>query len=182
VWKKISSKTIFEHPRVNIIEDLVELPNGKRVEYIKYNTHGDAATLICRSNENEVLLQKQYSYPPNKVLLQFPGGLVPKDEDIKHGANRELMEETGLKANKLTLLGSYYTNNRRSDSKMYVFLCEDFVAERKEMDIEEEDIENYWIKVKDFEELLLNNKIENVHALASWAFFKIFINKTSSQV
>src|SRR5690606_6661213 len=110
-WKQISSKVLFEHSRITLSEDEVELPSGHKTTYLKYSSNSDAATVIAR-REGKVLMQKEYSYPPNQVLLQFPGGAVPKSEDIARGANRELMEEAGLRSEKLTKLGSYFINNR----------------------------------------------------------------------
>ena len=84
MWKKLSSKVIFEHARITLIEDDIELPTGERTKYLKFKGGGRAATLICKKG-NKILIQKEYSYPPNKILFQFPGGSINKDEVLEEG-------------------------------------------------------------------------------------------------
>jgi len=176
MWKKLSSKILLDHPRLKVIEDDIVLPNGHKTQYLKFESLGCAATLIAINDQGKILLQKEYSYPPNKNLFQFPGGFIPKDESVEEGANREFMEEANLKANKLTLLGSYLTNNRRSDSKMYVYLAEELVEEHLDGDVEEK-IDSNRLKEKEIDDLIVHGEFENGYSLAAWCLYKIFRNK-----
>lgn len=48
MWKKLSSKTVFEHPRLTLIEDEVELPSGKKTTYLlRKPDDGDAEEVIA---------------------------------------------------------------------------------------------------------------------------------------
>ena len=169
-WQTLSSKEIFAHPRLTLIEDEVLLPNGNKTDYLKYKETHDGATLICRQADGKILVSLEYSYPPDDCLFQFPGGAVPKDEKIETGANRELMEEVNLRAEKLELLGSYLLENRRSNSKMYVFLATDLKEESLEGD-PEEDIESFWFSEEEIGGMIKEGKIINAHALASWSVY-----------
>ena len=121
MWKKLSSKVIFEHPRLVVVEDEVELPDGTKTSYIRYKNSGNAATIIYKNEKGKLLLQEDYSYPPDKQLIQFPGGWIPQEENIEEGARREFEEETGFAPKTFKLIGSYLMNNRRTDSRMFVF-------------------------------------------------------------
>ena len=144
MWKILSSKEVFNHPRLSLIEDMVELPNGKKTDYLKFKDDGScAATIICKREDDKILVQREYSHPPKQKLYQFPGGKIEVNEDIQEGANRELMEETDLKANSLELLGNYLANNRKSTAKMYIYLGTNLVIESLRGD-DEEDIESFW--------------------------------------
>ena len=170
MWKKISSKVLLDHPRLTVVEDEVRLPDGSTTKYIHTPGKGSAATIICKRN-GKILLQREYSYPPNKLIYQFPGGFVPKDEDVKKGANRELMEEAGLRAGKLRLLGKYLVNNRRSNSYMYVFLATNLKEKKLDGDVEE-DIESFWLAESKIDQMVKEGEIINSYALASWALYK----------
>lgn len=170
MWKKISSKTILDHPRLKVSEDTVMLPNGTTTDYLVMPSDGKVATIIVKK-DNKILLQKEYSYPPNEVLFQFPGGFVPESEDIRDGANRELMEELGQKANTIKLIGKYLVNNRRSDAYMYVFLATDLEDNSLEPD-PEEDIENLWFSEDQVDKLIKDGEIKHVHVLAAWTLYK----------
>lgn len=170
-WKKISSRVILDHPRIKVFEDQVKLPNGKETDYVRFASDRRGATIICKNNSGEILVQKEYSYPPDKFLFQFPGGTVNQDESVENGANRELMEEAKLKANKLTLLGSYYPNCRKSDGIAYVYLGTELINECRQEDAEEV-IESYWFTEEKIEEMIRKGKIKNITMLAIWALYK----------
>jgi 8-oxo-dGTP pyrophosphatase MutT (NUDIX family) len=172
MWKKLSSKIVFEHPRLIIIEDKVELPDGTTTSYIRYKNTGNAVTIICKNEEGKLLLQEDYSYPPNKKLIQFPGGWIPQEEDIEKGAKREFEEETGFIPITLKLIRSYLMNNRRTDSRMYVFEVNGVTEGKQKLDKEEVGTKNIWLSEKEFQKRIKQGKIENQHTLASWALYK----------
>lgn len=175
MWKKVSSKTVFEHERMTLVEDEVELPSGKVIKYLKHLDDGHkAATVICKKGD-KFLLQKEYSYPPHEILLQFPGGTVYKDEEIAIGANRELQEEAGLNGEDLRVIGCYLMDNRRSSAKMYVLFATKFTEKSLPPD-ETEEIESLWLTEKEIENMIQNGEIKNVHVLGPWAIYKS-INK-----
>ncbi len=169
MWKKISSKVLLEHPRLTVVEDTVLLPNGTKVDYLLTPSNGSGAIIIAE-RKGKILLQKEYSYPPNEVIFQFPGGFVPTNEKLEIGANRELMEESGLKANKLTFLGKYLLNNRRSNAYMHVFLATDLIEKHLKGDAEEK-IESFWFSEKEINDLIKNGEIKNTHLLAAWSLY-----------
>lgn len=172
MWTTISSKEIFKHPRLTLIEDEVLLNNGHKTDYLKFKDNGECAvTIIARGQDNKILIQREYSYPINKKIFQFPGGTVSAQEKPEVGANRELMEEMGYKANQLKLLGSYLINNRRSSKKMHIYLATDLVEASLQCDPEEE-IESFWFTEAEINTMIKNGEIMNIHALASWCLYK----------
>jgi 8-oxo-dGTP pyrophosphatase MutT (NUDIX family) len=173
MWKTVSSRELFNHPRLCLIEDEVILPSGTKTKYLKYKDDGSCSTaVIAVRKDGKILLQKETSYPLNKRIFQFPGGAVPAGEKPKAGANRELMEEAGYRAKKMKLLGSYLINNRRSTALDHVFLATDLEKMSLEGD-EEEDIEVFWFTEKQIEKMIKKNKIITGHALAAYCFYKL---------
>lgn len=169
-WKKLSEETIFEHPRLTLIEDTVELPNGQQTKYLRYKRTGHVATIIAINDEGLILMQREYSHPPNEVLTEFPGGSVPNDEDIAKGANRELMEECGLRGD-MELIGSYYADNRRTDARTYVFVATNLQEAHLPADAEEF-LEHDWHSEEAIDAMVANGDIKHAYVLASWMVFK----------
>lgn len=169
-WRKISSKQVFSHPRHSVFIDTVRLPNNQLTEYVHFGEPHVAAMIIAQRADGKILLQKEYSYPPDEVLFQFPGGLVNLGESIEAGALRELAEEAQLKG-VLKALGWMYLDNRRTASKMHFFLATNLSKSSGTKDIEEE-FENYWLDETEIEELITSNEIKNYTALSGWAFYK----------
>jgi ADP-ribose pyrophosphatase len=171
MWKMLSSKEIFKHPRITILEDKVLLPNGRETTYIKYAYEGDAVTIIAKNDIGKILFQKEYSYPPNQELLQLPGGGISVNEDIVKGANRELMEEMDFESHDIRIIGKYLINNRRTKAYMYVLVAKNLVTKSLECDMEE-NITPIWLSETEIEELIKKGEILNAHTLASWSIYK----------
>ena len=168
-WKTLKSKLLFTHPRKEIYEDEVELPSGHKTSYLHYGKGLDAGTVIA-VRDNKVLLQREYSYPPDEWLYQFPGGVIEPNESNEAGALRELQEEARLTGT-LTQIGWFYVDNRRTADKFYVFLATD-VSEYLSAQLDaEEEIEDYWLSVTEVDKLIATGQINNYSALAGWAFF-----------
>lgn len=159
----------MQHSRINIVEDDVQLPSGKVIQYLRHENTKNAACVVCFKN-GKLLIQKEYSYPTNKVLYQFPGGAIEKDESPEQAARRELHEESNLIADDLTSLGYFYTDHRRSDAKMHVFLTYN-PQENKGQSDEEEVIITEWINIPEFQAMISSGKIYNAMTLAAWALY-----------
>jgi ADP-ribose pyrophosphatase len=57
--------------------------------------HVDAVSIIATTDDDEILLIKEFRYPLNAWCVAFPAGLVDGDESVQSAVNRELREETG---------------------------------------------------------------------------------------
>lgn len=125
-------------------------------------------TVVCIRGQ-EVLLQREYSYPPNEVLYQFPGGKVEKDESHDEAAARELVEEAGLQDDSLRFVGAYYPDNRRSHAKMHVFLAVNPQDVEKKGGDNEEDISSHWVRRDKLDIMIQRGEITNGSLLATWS-------------
>jgi len=171
MWKRLERKVIFKHPRITLLEDTVELPNGQTTDYLSFEHTNDSATVICLRG-NEVLLSQEYSYPVDEILYQFPGGKISLDKKPEVEAARELQEETGYIATDMELLGWYYVDNRRTANRMYVFLTRDPSIGRKEGGDLEEDITSKWVQATEIQRMIQEGEITNYSVLAAWVLYQ----------
>jgi ADP-ribose pyrophosphatase len=174
MYKTISSRTLLTHPRLTVVEDTIELPDGQTGEYVRF-AHQDAVSLIVRGADGRLLIQQEYSYVPNRRLYQLPGGGVEASETAERAARRELAEETGLAASCLTLLGSYFIDHRRSAGQMYVFLATNLAAlaeNEVRRDVYEVDLSHEWKTEREVADLIAGGSVMNVHFLAAWTLYR----------
>lgn len=171
MWKRLKTRTLLQHPRITIVEDDVKLPEGKKIKYLRFIGKRHGVTVICLKNDN-ILLQKEYSYPVNKLLYQFPGGKIEAGETPNDAALRELVEESGLKPKSLVKLGWYYTDNRRTNSKMHVVLAKNVAVSKKNGGDIEEIIKSEWMTIVHFKRMIKGGEINNYSVLAAWALFQ----------
>lgn len=166
-WKKLSSAEILKHPRIHLLEDTVELPDGKTTTYLRRaSATAHSVALIVINTRQEILLQKEYSYPPDKIMWQLPGGKMKAGEGIPQAANRELSEESGFIAAHCKLIGQFYMDNRRSDEKQYVVLATSITPRTGKAD-PEEFIETHWIPISKLRPMIAAGAFENVNLLAA---------------
>ena len=157
-WKVLETRHI--HPWVRI--DKCELSNGDLLNATVFE-FGSWANVVALTRQNEVVLVKQYRHGVGDALLEFPGGVIEKDEDITAGIRRELLEETGYQVSRVVPVGKLYPNPALQTNTMYCFLAFDAekVAEQ-DLDIGE-DIEVHLMPFDELIELTKSNQFP--HAL-----------------
>lgn len=165
-WTHSRRKMLLEHPRMTLVEDIVDLPDGTTMPYVRMApSTKHSVAVIAINNEGKMLVQREYSYPPDEIMWQLPGGGAEKNEDIITAATRELSEESGYTAKNAKVIGYFFTANRLTDQKQYVVVCTDLV-ERKAKADQGEFIETHWLTKKEIDEKIAKGEITNINFLA----------------
>ena len=134
--KSIFSENIFKGKLLDVRKDKVTLPNNK-IGFREWINHPGAACIIPLLSENKIILVKQYRYPIKEETIEIPAGKIDLDEDPKKCAYRELEEETGYKAKKLTLLTSFYPAIGFANEKIWIYLAKNLVKSNSNTDKDE---------------------------------------------
>lgn len=172
-WKFINRISVLDHPRMKLVEDIVELPNGEQTSYLRYApATKHSVAVIALNTESKILVQREYSYPPNQVMYQLPGGDMELDESPEAAAVRELAEESGLTASDCQVIGAFYPLNRRSDQKQYVVVCRN-LSEHKLQEDPEEFIEINWLSGEEITSLIRKGEVDNINLLAALHLFDV---------
>lgn len=168
-WRKISTKRVFSHPKLTLWEDEVELPSGLKTSYIHFGKPRHSATIIAINDVGKLLVQQEYSYPPDEWLYQFPGGGIEDGESPINGARRELEEEAGYTGD-LEQIGWYYRDNRRSAGKMFVYTATNLKSVSASQDDVEEFV-SHWMTEEEISSLIKRGEFTNYSAIAAWGFY-----------
>lgn len=99
-----------------------ELPDGRSFTY-EMVEHRGAVTLIPIDRDGAVLFVRQFRAGSQSDLLELPAGMLEEDEDPLSGAAREVREEIGMAAGKLTRLGHFYMAPGYSTEHMHVYMA-----------------------------------------------------------
>ena len=73
----------------------------------------------------EFFMVKQWRHGSKSLSVEFPGGVIDKGEAPEEAARRELLEETGCKAGKLTKLGQVNPNPALFSNHVHIFLAQE---------------------------------------------------------
>ncbi|MDQ4003700.1 MAG: NUDIX hydrolase [Actinomycetota bacterium] len=102
--------------------DEVRLPDGAEIEYGILESTGFSA-VVPVTEEGGVVLVRQWRQPVGGFTLELPGGGVDKGQSPREAARRELLEETGYRAEDLVHLVSVHTSPGRSTEACHLFRC-----------------------------------------------------------
>lgn len=120
---RISSEPVYDGSFIKIAHDTVRLPNGKEGKRIVIR-HPGAACVLAVTDNDEVVLVRQWRYAAGKAMLELPAGKLDAGEDPAVCALRELGEETPYTADSVRLLNTFYTAVGFCDENMYLYQAE----------------------------------------------------------
>lgn len=107
LWKKLSSKIVYENPWIRVYEDEVINPIGEKTVYgYVQSTANSSVGIIPIDDEGYIYLVRQFRYALQEETWEIVAGRTDKDENTKLSAIRELKEETGLEASEIIYLGN----------------------------------------------------------------------------
>lgn len=99
---------IFDGKIIKVRRDEVTLPDGKDA-FREVVEHRGGVCVLALTDDDRVLMVRQYRYPYSEVLPEIPAGKRDSlDEDPLECGKRELKEETGAEAQKFIPLGKLY--------------------------------------------------------------------------
>ena len=156
--KKTAGEEIFDGIILHVIRDTVELPNGNASvrEVIR---HIGAVCVIPVTDDNQVIMERQYRYPLDKVILEIPAGkLDAPDEDRLSAVQRELREETGFTADRWIDLGGFHPAPAYSDEYITMYLARGLHQGRQDLDADEF-LDVYTVPLKDLVEDVMAGRI-----------------------
>ena len=155
--KTLTSETKFEGRIIKVLRDTVELENGK-TSAREVVCHNGGVCVAALTEQNEVLLVRQFRYPYKEVLLELPAGKLEKGEDPFEAVKREQMEETGTAGENYISLGNLYPSPGYCSEIIRIWACR--VAQKGEMHLDEDEfLEVERIPLDKAVEMVLNNEI-----------------------
>lgn len=120
--KRIDGELKYKGVIVDVMLDRAELCDGSvvRREVVR---HPGGVTVLPLDENGYCYCVRQFRYPMGKLMLEAPAGKLEKGEDPLECAVRELSEETGFTADKLTYLGACCTSPGFSTEVLHIYLA-----------------------------------------------------------
>jgi len=119
----IDSKIAFEGRLVKLRVDTVRLPNGRETTR-EIVSHRGAVAAVPMIDTDKIVMVRQFRQAAGEALLEIPAGTLDPNEDPAHCVARELGEETGYRAGKLTLMFKSYLAPGYSSEMLHTYLAE----------------------------------------------------------
>jgi ADP-ribose pyrophosphatase len=126
-WETIDSDTDYTCPGFSVTRDRVRLPGGSTEEF-HYVDEPESVVIVPFTPEGEVVVIEEWRQAVDRTNLGFPAGNAePDDDDLAGAAHRELREETGHVADRMTHLATAEPANGFANSVNHYFVGEDCV-------------------------------------------------------
>ena len=182
--KTISSREVYRNRWTSVREDVIERANGVRGIYGVVDK--DPASIIIPLDvtaEGEfVYLIEQFRYTVGARHWELPqGGWETAEVEPEEMARGELKEETGLTAERMTLLSTLQIAYGVMNQKHHVFLAEGLTTGKSDPDVEESDLVVRRVSVEEFEEMIVDGTIIDNCSVAAWGLYRLWrerMNKT----
>lgn len=117
------SRVIFKGKLLNLTTKRVRLPNGY-VANLEIIRHPGAALIVPFLTKGRIIMLRQFRPVINSYIYELPAGTLGKGEPALSCARREIIEETGYSAEKLTRLGEIYPCPGYSTEKIIIYKAE----------------------------------------------------------
>jgi ADP-ribose pyrophosphatase len=122
-WKILKSKVAFRNPWWEIRDEIVRLPDGSTAHFYVNHSCGGVAVFPVTEN-GRVVLVRQYKHGARAIVLELPCGHIDSSDGSRvAAARRELREETGYAAQKLTLIRAFPSFPTSSTSKIWIYIA-----------------------------------------------------------
>lgn len=150
-WTTLTARAIYDNPWIALTEYDIINPSGMKGIYGKVHFKNKAVGIVALDDARNTYLVGQYRYTLNAWSWEIPEGGSPVGGDALESAKRELKEETGLTANRWTILQRVHLSNSVSDEEGFIYLAEGLVSGKQALEETEADLK---VRKLPFEEAL----------------------------
>lgn len=174
IEKTAVSEDIYEGKVLHFFRDTVSLPGGGE-SFREYVKHRGAVAVVALDGNGNVYLVRQYRYAIGRLTVEIPAGkLEPGEADPCAAAMRELKEEIGATAGKVTPLGVYLSSPAILTERIYCYLAEELTFGETHFD-EDENLATVCLPLTDAIDRVLSGEIEDGKTL--FALQKVYLMK-----
>ena len=153
-------------------EDVAEMPDGRTTIYGVIEL-GQCVGIVPFLDDERIVMVRQYRHGTEQVCLELPGGLVDSNDDSPEvSAGRELLEETGYKARKITYIGECFPQPAILSNTCYFYLAEDVESVQTQNLDPGEDIEIVTLPLKSISTRIGSQEINHGMVLLAFFFFE----------
>lgn len=177
--KTVSSESVYKGRIFEVTKDTALLENGKEVQRDVVH-HSGGVTIIPVTDNEEILMVRQYRYPHHKVMLEIPAGKIEPGEKHYDCGKRELLEETGCTCKKYEYLGEIVPTPAYVSEVIHLYIASGLEFSAQDLD-EDEFLDVEKVPLEKAVSMVLNGEITDsktqIGVLRAWHMLKASLEK-----
>jgi ADP-ribose pyrophosphatase len=130
---RVASQELLRGHFLHAMRDTVRLPDGKEASR-EYVIHPGAVMVVAELPDGRLVLERQFRYPVQAVMVEFPAGKLDPGEDSLACARRELLEETGYTARQWARAGVLHPVISYSTEFIDIWFARELTAGERQLD------------------------------------------------
>lgn len=158
-WKRIESTEVHKVGWRTIVTKHFVAPDGKELVFDTIDVEGrEFVAVVALTDDNKVIVARQFRPGPEKIFDELPGGFVDKGEELEEAMRREFMEETGYEAGQMQYLGGYHKDTYMN-ATWHIFFA---TGCKQKTDPNLGETEHVEVRLISIDELIANAKADNM--------------------
>jgi ADP-ribose pyrophosphatase len=163
--QKPERRMIFRGRKIELALETVRLADGgfKDREVV---IHRGAVALVPMVDADHVCLLRNERFAVGKTLIEVPAGTIDAGESPDTTAERELIEETGYRAGRMTKLAEWWVSPGVMTERMHLYLCEDLTPGPTDREPDEH-LEAFVVAWDEAVRMVCDGRIEDAKTIAA---------------
>jgi 8-oxo-dGTP pyrophosphatase MutT (NUDIX family) len=169
----MSTREVYANNWMTVREDAIRRPDGSDGVYGVVDKPTYA--LVIPRDGSRLHLVEQFRYPVGERRWEFPAGTAPDRaaQDPADLAVRELVEETGMQAGRMQLLGTLDVAPGMSSQRGHVYLATELTQGEAQREHTEQDMRTAWFTIAEFEAMVRDGELTDAQTLAAYTLLRL---------
>jgi 8-oxo-dGTP pyrophosphatase MutT (NUDIX family) len=166
-WVRRSRRVAYQNPWITVWHDDVTQPDGQPGLYGVVHFEGRSVGVVAIDDQDRVAMVRQHRYTLDLPSWEIPEGSATAGESLLVGAQRELVEETGLSAGSWRELARIHTSNSVTDELAVLFVATDLAQGEARLDGTETDMLLAWFPFEEAIDMIEDGRITDAMSVVA---------------
>lgn len=175
-WRELSREKLLDCRVFEVERSVCASPvDASEHDYFRVR-NGDWVQIVPVTANDEIVMVRQWRHGSSSIVLEIPGGLVDAGEDPAGAAQRECLEETGYRAERVIPMGALNPNPAIHTSPLHAFYAPGVEKAGEPQNSATEQTEVVLVPVASLADRLLRGEIDHALIVGTlWRFLHEYV-------